>query len=100
MNHNGEYIIRIEKRNKFEIYYDILHALRSQIAGREKVSLTLAASQANLPYNRFQKALALLISLGFCYKDDNDFVITKKGDEYLAEYKKINEFFQRMGFYP
>ena len=95
----SDQILKVEKRNRFEIYYDILNSLQIQISVRERVSFTLAASQANLPYNRFQKALALLIRLGLCNIEGDKFIITEKGEEYLEEYRKINEFFKRMGFY-
>ena len=99
VNRMGEHVLRVDKRNKFEIYYDILDALRLESSTRVRFSPTRIARQANLPYNRFQKTLAMLVVLGLCFRDGNEFYVTEKGREYLAEYKRINEFFRRMGFY-
>jgi predicted transcriptional regulator len=99
INHREEQILRVDKRNKFEIYYDLLDSLRTESSNNARFSLTRAARQTNLPYNRFQKTLSMLVNLDLCVKEGSEFVVTEKGREYLSEYRKINEFFRRMGFY-
>ena len=90
---------RVDKRNKYEIYYDILYALRFESVSNGKFSLTRAARQANLPYNRFRETLRMLSDLDLCIPAKNEYLITEKGKEYIEEYHKINDFFKRMGFY-
>ena len=98
VKNGAEHVLRVDKRNKFQIYYDILEALRLESSTCSKFSLARVARDANLPYNRFQKTLSLLMSLELVKKDGCNFVVTEKGNEYLSEYHKIKEFFKRMGF--
>jgi predicted transcriptional regulator len=94
-----EQILRVDKRNKFEIYCDILDAIKMESSDSTRFSLTRVARHANLPYNRFQKTINMLMSLDLCLRDGGVIVVTEKGQEYISEYKKIDKFFRRMGFY-
>jgi predicted transcriptional regulator len=52
---------------------------------------------ANLPYDRFQNCLDHLIQVGMVSHKDEKLVVTEKGLEYIAEFKKITDFLKRMG---
>jgi predicted transcriptional regulator len=86
------------KRGKIEIYAEILASIRFETKGGKRAVPTRVAARANLPYDRFQKALDELFKLEMICRVDEDLALTQKGKEYVAEFEKINGFLQRMGF--
>jgi predicted transcriptional regulator len=90
--------VKVEKRNKFQIYFDVLNMLYDEISEHDKVSPTRVAHKANLPYDRFQRALEHLVQLGMISNVGEELAVTEKGLEYVKEFEKINDFLRRMGF--
>jgi predicted transcriptional regulator len=90
--------VKAEKRNKFQIYFDVLDMLCDEMSEHDKVSPTRVAHKANLPYDRFQRALEHLIRLGMVSNVGEELAVTEKGLEYVREFKRINDFLRRMGF--
>ena len=88
----------VGKRNKYEIFFDILGSLQIELSENDKPSPTRVAHKANLPYDRFQKALNELVQLGMVTSADSGLSLTEKGREFVNEFKKVNEFLRRMGF--
>jgi predicted transcriptional regulator len=93
--------MKAERRTKFQIYFDILEVLCQESKFSRNCSLTKVAHRANLPYDRFKASLESLIRLAMISKvSEGEFVVTGKGLEYVEEYKKINDFLERMGVLP
>jgi len=90
---------RTEKRNKLEIYNDILQALYSQmrVNGKRNPSLARTASYVNMPYTRFKQTVILLSSLGLCHTDKEGVYVTEKGVEFLKEYQSFNDYLKKIG---
>jgi len=92
--------VKVQKRSKFQIYFDILQLLDGETKSGNKPSLTKIAHGANLPYDRFRNCLEYLIQVGMISRKNGELVVTKKGLEYIEEFKKITAFFRRMGLLP
>ena len=87
----------MQKRNKFQIYLDILLCLRRELRSGHKVTPTRLAHQANVPYDRFQDYLHHLIELGLVVHEEETVAVTRKGLEYIEELAKTMELLKRMG---
>ncbi|MCP8304864.1 MAG: hypothetical protein H3Z50_05285 [archaeon] len=92
--------MKVEKRSRFQIYFDILRFLREELQSSDKPSPTRVAHRANLPYDRFRNYLDDLIQLGMISHEGGKLVVTKKGWEYIQEHEKMNNFLKRMGLLP
>ncbi|MEM3578453.1 MAG: winged helix-turn-helix domain-containing protein [Candidatus Bathyarchaeia archaeon] len=92
--------MKAEKRNKVQIYFDILQILCEE-SKHEKSNLTKVAHLANLPYDRFQKCLNHLVQIGMVDRGkDGKMFVTEKGLEYVDECAKFNKFLAKMGLLP
>jgi predicted transcriptional regulator len=89
--------VKVEKRNKADIYFAILQLLRRNLEPNGNLSLTRVAHVANLPYDRFQNYLNNLVQLGMIFRNSENLIVTEKGMEFIDEYKKITSFLRRMG---
>ena len=85
--------VKVDKRCKFEIYFDILNSLHSELNKYDNVSPTRVAYNARMPYDRFQKRLGKLIQLGMVSRVGDRFVVTEKGLEYMTDFKKMLDSF-------
>jgi predicted transcriptional regulator len=90
--------VKVEKRNKYQIYFDVLDLLYYEMTAHGKASPTRVAHKANLPYDRFRKALENLVQLGMVSNIGERLAVTEKGLEYMREFKRMNDFLRRMGF--
>ena len=88
---------RQRKRNRFEIYSDILTALNDEVAEHKRPSLTRVAAHVNMPYDRLRGVLNYLTGIGFCERKLAYFSVTEKGMEFLLEYRRFNESISKMG---
>lgn len=92
--------MKVEKRSKVQIYYDILRILCEE-SKNEKPSLTKVAHLVNLPYDRFKKCLNQLVHLNMvCRAEGGKIFVTEKGLEYINECMKFNNFLRKMGLLP
>jgi predicted transcriptional regulator len=88
----------VEKRTKFQIYFDILEALSDELKNDSELQLTKIAHRANLPYDRFRSYLDYLAQLGMVSSEpDGGLAVTGKGAEYVQELRRNSEFLRRMG---
>jgi predicted transcriptional regulator len=87
-----------EKRGKLEIVYDILAAVQKK---NGSIKPTHLLYKSNLSYQRMNIYLEELIKQGMIRKDfdeDNKFyVLTDRGYQFLAEFKRIKEFTDSFG---
>lgn len=87
-----------ERRNKFQIYLDILETLSDELKNDSELQLTKIAHRANLPYDRFRSYLDYLVQLGMVSSEpDGGLAVTGKGAEYVQELRRNGEFLRRMG---
>jgi predicted transcriptional regulator len=92
--------VKVEKRGKFKIYFDVLQLLDNEMKSGDKPSFTRVAHEANLPYDRFRNCLDYFIQVGMVSRKDEKLVVTEKGLEYVEEFKKITDFLRQMGLLP
>lgn len=82
------------KRNKMEIYNDILIAIRAELyfgnARPTRVQL-----KSNMAYDRLMRYLEELASRGMITREP--LVITERGREFLRDYDRIRGFLREMG---
>ncbi len=87
-----------KRRSKLQILVDILRAVRKQ-KGRAKFTHVLY--KANLTHKRLKEYLGILLESGFVEEVDRDgrntYRITRRGEEFLAEYGSLKEFSEAFG---
>ena len=88
--------MKVEKRNRFRIYYEILVILSDGMQSG-KLNLTRIARKVNVPYDRFQKSMDQLIELGLVVSRER-LVLTEEGIRYIKEYKTFEDFLGHLGF--
>ena len=91
--------VKVNKRHKLEIYYDILYIFYTDdhSNGNDKQSMAKIASQVNMPYNRFKITVTQLKDLRLCYLNDRKMLITEKGLEFIKEYESFNDYLKQIG---
>ena len=88
--------MRGEKRDKFQIYFEILTVLSyAKSHGNEPCS-TRVARRVNMAYDRFQRYLNKLVEVGMVMSGKS-LVLTRKGEEYIDEYRRFEGFLRRVG---
>lgn len=78
-------------RSRGRIYADILSAIQE----RDGTRMTDLIHKANMPYDRFTNYITQMEEFGLInrkYNGNTTFYITLKGREYLAEFRKFQEF--------
>lgn len=87
-----------KKRNPLEIMHDILKTVKNK---RGPVNPTYILYKSNLSYKMLKEYLGELIKKELIKetieKNKKSYSLTKKGEEYLAEYKTMTNFFDRFG---
>jgi predicted transcriptional regulator len=88
----------MRKRNRLEVIKDILEVIKNK-SGRIKPTHILYKS--NLSYQMMEEYLGELIQKGFIQEKKTErsktYIITKKGINYLQQYKMISEFTTSFG---
>lgn len=82
------------KRNKMEIYNDILQAIRIELTNGE-AKPTRVQSLSNLAYDKLARYLDELEGRAMIVKEPLG--ITDKGRDFLQDYDRIRGFVQEMG---
>ncbi len=82
------------KRNKMEIYNDILNAIKLELADGE-ARPTRIQSKSNLAYDKLTRYLRELESREMITR--NPLGITERGRDFLQDYDRIKDFLQEMG---
>ena len=88
-----------EKRDKIQIIFDILTAIQKKGG---KIKPTHLLYKANLSHQRMKKYLSELLEKQMIdeieEKDGNKFyIITQKGNQFIAEFGKIRQFTESFG---
>jgi predicted transcriptional regulator len=87
-----------EKRDRMQIVYDILQSISDK---QGKIKPTHLLYKSNLSHGRLMHYIEDLIQKGLITKDfDEDtrfYVITDKGLQFLAEYRRMREFTDSFG---
>ena len=91
----------MHKRSKFELYGDILIAVRNDIQKNLSARLTRVYGRSNVPYDRFkgyiddlEKNELIQISL---VNGHDEIKLTSRGIEYIEEYARVNKFLRSFG---
>ena len=82
------------KRNKMEIYNDILCALKQELNYGD-VKPTRIQSKSNLAYDRMTRYMSELEAQEMI--TNNPLALTQKGRDFLQDYGRIKEFLDEMG---
>jgi len=88
----------VKKRERLGIIRDILHAIRDN----RNIKPTRLLYASNLSPQMFKEYINELITKNFIKldvdkKDKKTFSLTKKGNEFLEEYKAIENFIESFG---
>jgi len=88
----------VKKRERLDIIKDILHSIREN----RNIKPTRLLYASNLSPQMFKEYINELIGKGFIRldvdnKDKKTFALTKKGNEFLEEYKVIENFIENFG---
>jgi len=91
----------VSKRSRFELFGDILEAIREDISRNGNARLTRVHGRANVPYDRFKGYIANLEETGLIELKDRDgyqeIVLTHKAFVYLNEYTRVKNFMVAFG---
>jgi predicted transcriptional regulator len=87
-------IVRRSKRNKWEIYHDILTAINKEMAYGE-VRVTRIQFQSNLSYDNLTTYLKDLESKQMINR--NPFSLTQKGFQYFKNCTSVKDLAQKLG---
>lgn len=88
---------RFERRDRLRIYSDIIAVAANEISEHGEAKITRIQYRVNVPFVRFKQYIADLANLGLI-EVSGTFKLTQKGEEFAREYRRIQEFYRRMGF--
>ena len=88
-----------EKRDKIQIIFDILTAIQKKGG---KIKPTHLLYKANLSHQRMKKYLSELLDKTMIEEIDEKvgnkfYIITQKGNQFIAEFDKIKQFTESFG---
>ena len=89
--------IKKERRNKLEIYFDVIRSIEWESRNLEGTKPTRVQQQCNLSYDKFSRYMKDLEEKNMIVKTPK-ISITSKGRLFLSEYQVIKEFIDKMGF--
>ncbi len=81
------------KRERLEVIHDILTVINSA----KQIRPTKLLHKSNLSPQMFKQYIQELTKKKFITKDETKFSLTKKGKEFLTEYKTILNFIDNFG---
>jgi len=83
------------RRDRVKIYGDILSAIWNERES-DQIVLTRIQLKTNVPFDRLKAYLTELKELDLV-QDEPTLRLSKKGQEFISEYKKVLDFMERMG---
>jgi predicted transcriptional regulator len=83
-----------DRRDKMKIYGDLLTILNADKS--DKIVLSRVQLKMNVPYDRLKKYLQDLEELQLI-EDQMSLKLTKKGNQFLCDYRKVLTLMERMG---
>jgi predicted transcriptional regulator len=84
-----------DRRNSIEIFHALLNAIMEEKAGNGRIRLGRLQYRTNIAYGRMTRYLKEMEDSGFI-TTINDLTITDKGDNFFADYSKINNQIKRI----
>jgi predicted transcriptional regulator len=87
---------KLARRDKMKIYGDLLSILQAERSDAEKIVLIRVQAKLNVPFDRLKSYLSDIEALDLI-DDQFSYRLTKKGKQYLKEYRMIVDFMERMG---
>lgn len=91
----------MSKRSKFELFGDILEAIRDDISKNGNARLTRVHGKVNVPYDRFKIYVENLKQLGLVQMEDKEsyqeMQLTDRAFTYLSEYTHVKNFMLALG---
>jgi len=91
----------VSKRSKFELFGDILEAIREDISRNGSARLTRVHGKVNVPYDRFKIYIENLRQAGLIEIEEKegyqDMRLTDKAFSYLNEYTRVKNFMVAFG---
>jgi predicted transcriptional regulator len=85
---------KIPRRNKMKIYNDLLSILEAE--NNKEIVLTHLQLRLKVPFDRLKQYLNQLKELDLI-EDETSLKLTKKGKQYLRDYKKVLDWMRRIG---
>ena len=89
-------IQRRERRNKLEIYFDILNSIVEESKSVDTVRPTRIQFLSNLSYDSLAKHLDELKEKKLI-RNSKEIILTEKGELFLRDYERIRKFTEQMG---
>lgn len=91
----------MRKRSTFELYGDILIAIRTDIATNSAARPTRVYGRSNVPYDRFRRYLEDMKNKGLIeimnVDHHEELKLTSQGSEFIEEYLRVNKFLAAFG---
>lgn len=91
----------MSKRSRFELFGDILEAIREDISKNGNARLTRVQSKVNVPYDRFKGYVESLRQTGLIELEEIDgyqeIRLTGKAFTYIDEYSRVKNFMLAFG---
>lgn len=83
------------KRNKLEIYNDILNAIANVLANNNEAKPTRVQLQCNLSYDKLVRYLNELENKKLITQDP--LLLSQRGNDFLQDYQRVADFVREMG---
>ena len=91
----------MSKRSEFELYGDILEAVREDISKNGTARLTRIQGRVNVPFDRFKIYMENLKKSNLLelreIEGHEEILLTSKAFEYLSEYERVKNFLVAFG---
>ncbi len=81
----------LNRRNRLEIFYDLLTAIKSESERNGNVKPTRVQHKSNMSYDKMTIHFKEMENFGLITKKNGGPKITEKGQNYLLEYIEIDE---------
>jgi predicted transcriptional regulator len=78
-----------KRRNKLQIYYDILSAIRNENVIDVGIKPTRLQYESNLSYNKLINYIEELMLKGFIVNKQDKILISEKGYAFLTNYSRL-----------
>ena len=79
------------RRNRIELFYDLLSAIRHESEKEENVKPTRVQYRSNMSYDKMTRYLTKMENFGLITRKNGGPKVTDKGQNYLREYKEIDQ---------
>lgn len=84
------YLMITGRRNKLQIFYDVLSAIKEDSQNNEKISYTRIQFKCNTSYDKLLRYIDEMNAKQLL-KSGSEIEITEKGEKFYQDYSRINE---------